>query len=188
MSYSVLRQQKFSFEDYLITTIRMEDRYAIMRWRNEQLDILRQKEPLTIEQQDRYFKEVVCPQMLMKSPGQILVSIFKAGQLIGYGGLVHIHWQDRRGEISFILETSRNSDTQQFQVDYSAYLTMIKSLAFDELKFNKITTEAFDLRPYLIETLESNGFVLEGRLKDQNFINGRFVDSLLHACFNPKRT
>jgi RimJ/RimL family protein N-acetyltransferase len=52
------------------------------------------------------------------------------------------------------------------------------------LKLNKLTTEAFDLRPYLIETLEKNGFVLEGRLRSHNLINGIYRDSLLHACFN----
>ena len=84
-----------------------------------------------------------------------------------------------------MLETVRNRDTENFKREYGIYLAMIKQMAFETLGLQKLTTEAFDLRPYLIEALEENGFVCEGRLVRQNYIDGKFVDSILHACFAP---
>ncbi len=184
MSYVVLKNRAFTIGQYRIIPIREEDKFEIMEWRNTQLDILRQSELLTREKQEAYFQNVVKKDFDKETPSQILFSYLLNDELIGYGGVVHLNWTDRRGEISFLLETKRNQDVAQFKTDYSAYLKLIKQVAFSELNLNKVTTEAFDLRPYLIETLEANGFVQEGRLKRQNFIGGRFVDSLLHACFN----
>jgi RimJ/RimL family protein N-acetyltransferase len=183
MSYFVLEGTRYSSGDYSIIPIREGDKFSIMQWRNEQLEILRQTEVLTAEKQTEYFERIVKPQFGLHQPAQILFSYLLRDELIGYGGLVHIKWIDRRAEVSFLLKTERNVSAENFKKDYKVYLKLIKKVAFEGLKFNKLTTEAFDLRPYLIETLEENGFVLEGRLKKHNLINDKFVDSLLHSCF-----
>jgi len=183
MSYRVFNSELIE-GDYKIIPIRDQDKFLIMQWRNEQMDILRQQEPLTEEMQSRYFESVVNKERNMLHPNQVLVSYLKNNQLIGYGGLVHINWIDKRGEVSFLLETKRNENRELLHREYSIFLTVIKILAFDKLQFNKITTEAFDIRPQIIQTLEENGFVLEGRLRNHNLIKGKFVDSLLHGCFS----
>lgn len=183
MKYKVLKNQSFISDDYKIVSIRSKDKYNIMNWRNEQLFILRQNSPITKEEQDLYFQKIK-DQTRNINPQQILFSYFKNDVLIGYGGIVHISWEDKRGEVSFLLETSRNKNITQFKKEYKIFLDLIKKVAFGELQFIKLTTEAFDLRPYLIETLEENDFILEGRLKSHIYIKGEFVDSLLHACFN----
>lgn len=58
-NYKCLTKQEFSSGEYKLVPIRFEDRYKIMKWRNEQIYHLRQKEPLTIDQQDAYFENVV---------------------------------------------------------------------------------------------------------------------------------
>ncbi len=58
-TYKALTQNSFSKDEYSIVPIRYEDRYKIMEWRNDQIDLLRQKEDLTIEEQDFYFENVV---------------------------------------------------------------------------------------------------------------------------------
>jgi RimJ/RimL family protein N-acetyltransferase len=184
MGYKVLNNRIFKRKDYSIVSIRESDKFQIMHWRNAQIGILRQKEPLTEQMQSEYFETVVKLDFNSLQPKQILVSYLYKGELIGYGGLVHIQWMDSRAEVSFLLCPERNNNVEFFKQDYGVFLTLIKQLAFNELKLKKLTTEAFDVRPYLIETLEKNGFVLEGRLKDHNFINGKFVDSLLHGCFS----
>jgi hypothetical protein len=184
MKYAVLKNQELSVGNYRILPIRDQDKFFIMNWRNEQIDILRQSKILTENDQTSYYKNVIYPDFSVTQPKQILFSYLFNDELIGYGGIVHLNWIDKRGEISFLLETSRNKSIVQFKSDYTAFLIMMKAIAFNELKLNKITTEAFDIRPYLIETLERNDFKLEGRLKNHNLINGIFVDSVLHACFN----
>ncbi len=105
------------------------------------------------------------------------------GQCIGYGGLVHIAWADRNGEISFLLETSRNSNIALFQHEWATYLNLLQLIAFDDLRFEKIYTYAYDIRPHLIETLEQQGFVQEARLKRHVFIDDKATDVLIHALF-----
>src|SRR5690554_1619401 len=103
--YSALKKCTFSAGNYSIVPIRYEDRYEIMKWRNEQIYHLRQKEPLTKEQQDRYFSETVGSLFTQVKPNQILFSYLKGDECVGYGGLVHINWTDRNAEISFIMQT-----------------------------------------------------------------------------------
>ncbi len=56
--YTCLTQQEFSNGEYKLVPTRHEDRFEIMKWRNEQIYHLRQKEPLTAEQQDAYFENI----------------------------------------------------------------------------------------------------------------------------------
>jgi hypothetical protein len=58
-TYKALNKQFFSNGRYSLVPIRFEDRYNIMQWRNEQIYHLRQAKPLTQEDQDAYFENVV---------------------------------------------------------------------------------------------------------------------------------
>ena len=73
-NYSCLEQQEFSNGKYKLVPIRFEDRDEIMNWRNEQIYHLRQKEPLTIQQQDDYFQNVIGKLFSQKEPNQLLFS------------------------------------------------------------------------------------------------------------------
>lgn len=57
--YKVLNKQNFVSGNYSIVPIRYIDRFDIMKWRNEQIYHLRQNKPLTIQDQEVYFKTVV---------------------------------------------------------------------------------------------------------------------------------
>ena len=58
-NYKTLKNQEFTVGEYSLVPLRLEDRYEIMNWRNEQIYHLRQNEPLTKEKQDKYFFEVI---------------------------------------------------------------------------------------------------------------------------------
>ena len=57
--YKILSIQVFSNKKLSVIPIHYEDRFAIINWRNEQIYHLRQNKPLTIEDQDNYFNNVV---------------------------------------------------------------------------------------------------------------------------------
>lgn len=181
--YKCLQQAEFTDGDYSLTTIRDEDKYDIMRWRNEQIDILRQKNPLTKEEQENYFRTVVDKLFEKDRPEQLLFSFLEKGKLVGYGGLVHIDWTSGNGEISFISETKRNSSPQQFKSDWSTYLTLLKQMTQTQLQFFKIYTYAYDIRPVLVEMLLENGFREEARLQRHVSIGGILRDVLIHSYF-----
>lgn len=182
--YKCLVKQEFSDGTYELVPIRMEDRWEIMKWRNEQIYHLRQNKPLTPADQDRYFKEVVAELFGQEKPSQILFSFLKNGKCIGYGGLVHINWIDRNAEISFIMDTALEDEF--FEENWLRYLGLIESVAFEELIFHKIFTYAFDIRPKLYEALMNAGFSEEARLKEHCMQGNKLCDVLIHTKINKK--
>ena len=184
-AYRILRLNDYRHGCYRLLPIRPDDREAIRQWRNAQLDILRQAEPLSAEAQNRYFREVVAPLFEAEQPGQLLFSLLLDEELIGYGGLVHIDWLAGRAEISFLLETDRNAQITTFQTDFAAYLHLLRQVAFDDLSLRKINTEAYDVRPYLMAVLEAEGFAEEARLPRHVQVAGQLVDTVFHSCCRP---
>lgn len=182
MIYKCLQKQSFSLRRYSIVPIRMEDRFEIMKWRNEQIYHLRQDKPLTEEDQNRYFNTVVKKLFDEERPTQLLFSYIEDNKCIGYGGLVHINWFDKNAEISFIMSTEL--EKYDFQEHWVNYLGMIEQLAFKELKFHKIFTYAFDLRPHLYNAIEVAGFQKEAILTEHCFFRGEFKDVVIHSKFN----
>lgn len=179
-SYKCLNINQVSEGNYSLVPIRDEDKYSILEWRNAQIDILRQKELLTKEQQEHYFKTVVDKLFEEEKPKQLLWSFLSDGQLIGYGGLVHIDWGNKTAEISFLTETSRNQSQQQFISDWIIYLSLIKRVA-KNLSFSSIYTYAYDIRPNLYIALEKSGFKETNRMKDFIEINGEIKDVVIHT-------
>ena len=180
-NYKTLNQQVFGNGEYLITPIRHEDRFSIMKWRNEQIYHLRQSRPLTEADQDAYFENIVAKLFDQEKSNQILFSYLQDGKCIGYGGLVHINWVDRNAEISFIMDTSL--EQEYFQFHWSIYLSLIEEVAFNELRLHKIFTYAFDLRPQLYPILEKSGYRKEAVLKDHCLFEGDFKDVVIHSKF-----
>jgi RimJ/RimL family protein N-acetyltransferase len=181
-AYKVLNKQEFIEKTYSIVPIRFEDRMDIMKWRNEQLYHLRQQKPLTSDEQDNYFKTIVSKLLDQEKPSQLLFSFLENGVCIGYGGLVHINWVDKNAEISFIMDTKLENN--RFDELWTAYLSLIEQLAFAELKFHKIYTYAFDLRPHLYLVLEQSGYSKEAVLKEHCLFENRFIDVLIHSKIN----
>ena len=143
---------------------------------------LRQSEPLTSSQQEKYFTQVLLPSFDHEQPAQILFSYLKNGECIGYGGLVHISWIDKRAEVSFIMDTQL--EQEGFSDHWLMFLTILEEVAFCELDLHKIFTYAFDLRPHLYPVLEKAGFRKEAELPEHCRFDGRFYSVLLHAKIN----
>jgi RimJ/RimL family protein N-acetyltransferase len=181
-NYAALRKQVYRIGAYSLIPLRAEDRFEIMRWRNEQLYHLRQSKPLTAEDQDAYFSQVVDRLYNQQQPNQILFSFLKEEQCIGYGGLVHINWLDKNAEISFVMETELEQEC--FAYYWSIYLKMLEQVAFEELGLHKIFTFAFDLRPHLYPVLESCGYNKEAELADHCLIEGIYRNVIIHARIN----
>lgn len=167
-------------DGFTLRPLRWEDREPIRRWRNAQIDVLRQASPLSEVDQDRYFSQIVRPQLQMENPPQILWALEADGQLIGYGGLVHIQWADLRAEVSFMTDPAR-LDPATFDADWRRYLRMVIHLAREGLAFHKLTTETYEIRGELIELLESEGFVREGVHPEHHRMPDRWVTSFTHG-------
>ena len=180
--YKVLDKQSFIKSRYSLVPIRFEDRHAIMKWRNEQIYHLRQSKPLTKEDQDAYFENVVAKLFDQDQPNQILFSFLENGVCIGYGGLVHINWIDKNAEVSFIMNT--DLEKEYFSDYWKAYLNILKEVAFETLNLHKTYVYAFDLRPHLYDALEKSGYFFDCRLNEHCFYNNEFKDVVIYSQIN----
>jgi len=184
-NYASLKTQTFGIpSSYQLVPLRYQDIFEIMNWRNAQLSILRQQSILTKDMQERYYQTVILPSFTAKEPEQLLFSYLLEGKCIGYGGIVHIDWQSKRGEVSFLLNPERTAHPQQYQKDFSSFLQLIKTITFHHLKFHRLFTETFDIRPEHIAILEEQGFAFEGRMKEHIWLEKKYIDSLIHGLLS----
>ena len=105
--YIAIKLQYFQEKEFLLRPIEFTDRNRIMKWRNEQLYHLRQKNKLTKKQQDSYFTNEVAPLFIQKQPKQLLFSLDFNQTHVAYGGLVHIDWMKKNAELSFVMDTRK---------------------------------------------------------------------------------
>jgi RimJ/RimL family protein N-acetyltransferase len=180
--YRALSTNEFANDEYTIIPIREIDILEIKRWRNEQIDILRQRVILSDQDQKEYYHKHVVPGFSAIQPKLILFSFLERHTCIGYGGLTNIDWENKRAELSFLLQTELATNVQRYRKDFSNFLHLIKRVAFAELNLHRIFTETYDIRADHVLVLEENGFTLEGRLRQHAVVRGRFVDSLIHGC------
>ena len=183
-NYRILNKKVFRSGNHSLVPIRIADRFNIMKWRNEQIYHLRQSKPLTIEDQNFYFKNVISKLFEQDQPSQILFSYLEDNKCIGYGGLVHINWLDKNAEVSFIIDT--HLEKTEFHKHWGIFLDILHLIAFDELRLHKIYTYAFDLRPHLYDAIEAKGFVKEAVLKDHCLFNNVYKDVVIHSLIEPQ--
>jgi RimJ/RimL family protein N-acetyltransferase len=182
MTYRPLPQAEFHHEAYRLVPIRYEDREPIRTWRNAQLGVLRQAEPLTAEQQEAYFRRVVLPLFGQEQPEQLLFSLLHDDVLVAYGGLVHISWLDARAEVSFLADPARAADASTYRRDFFTFLQLLNRVAFEDLRLNRLVTETYDIRPAHVAIMEEAGFRREGRLRQHVRLTAdTFADSLVHG-------
>ena len=179
--YVCLKNKKYEFENYSLIEIREKDIESIRKWRNNQIDILRQKEKISKKEQMQYYKSIIKKNFKKKYPDSILFSYMLNGKCIGYGGLTNIDWNSKRAELSFLVNDRRYLDSKIYVKDFFSFLNIITRLAFLELKFNKLFTETYSIRSKHLQILKKIGFQFEGKLKQHTMIKGKYVDSIIHG-------
>lgn len=159
--------------------LKREHIFLIQRWRNQQMDVLRQKKKLTRAGQVRWFDS------LKKNKNQKLFAIYETCEgekkFVGYCGLVHMDHLNRRAETSFLAATPRTKDWAVYTEDMLSTAAFLADYAFKVLKFKRIHSETFAFRHKHIKILERFGFKREGVLRAHVFVKGRFHDSIVHG-------
>jgi carbamoyl-phosphate synthase large subunit len=179
--YRAMPRPRLGDDALSLRAIHERDIEAVRLWRNAQMDVLRQSEPISPDAQVRYFAEKVWPEKALREPMQILLAIECKGVLIGYGGLVHISWPYRRAEISFLLKPKLEQDDFSLVPIFTRYLLLIQELAFQDLGLHRLTTETYEHRTNHIKAMEAAGHRHEGTLREHVLIDGQPTDALVHG-------
>lgn len=185
--YRAMSQERFIADNLVLRAVEPGDIEAIRIWRNSQMDILRQATEIAPEEQALYFSTQVWPEKPKLQPAQVLFAIERGGNLIGYGGLVHISWVYKRAEVSFLLDPGLDGQPDERSSIFSLFLKLLKRFAFEKLGLERLTTETYVLRPWVTSVLEQNGFIFEGRLRKHVVVQGRRTDAVLHGCNLPAK-
>jgi RimJ/RimL family protein N-acetyltransferase len=180
-TWHCLRQQRFEQGRHAIVPVQPAHIESIRRWRNAQLDVLRQLAPISPAQQEAYYAQHIWPSMGLERPANILMALLLDDGLIGYGGLVHISWDDRRAELSFLVDDARAADPGQYARDFTAFIGLARCMAFEDLGLHRLFTETYAIRVHHIGVLEGADFQREGVLRDHVRVGGAFVDSIMHG-------
>ena len=178
--YNFINLKNSTYKKYKIKIIRKGDIQKIKKWRNEQIDILRQTKKISTLEQNQYYEDFIKKSFFIKKPKMIILSFLLSGKCIGYGGLTHINWTKKSSELSFILDTKRAQNSKIYEKEFNIFLKLILKLNEEEIKFKKIFTETYNVRPKHLRILENVGF--RYRKIKRNFIkiHGEYVDSLIH--------
>ena len=166
--YLIMPNPQLNDGDLSLRAVSLSDIEAIRQWRNAQMDVLRQRAVISMEAQRSYFETHIWPDKVSLHPRQILLAIELGGRLVGYGGLVHIAWQDQRAELSFLLEPRLEQNSAIREALFSRFLRLVQVLAFAELKLLRLWTETYAHRMEHLRTLEASGFQPEGCLREHN--------------------
>ena len=180
-NYVCLTKNNYTFKNYQLIPIRIQDAESIRKWRNEQINFLRQEKIISSNEQQQYFEKIITPSYNQQIPNLILFSFLENSNLIGYGGLVNIDWNNKISEISFLIETIRSKNSILYENDFSIFLNFIKKIACNELKFKELFTETYDIRPEHISILEKNKFKILKRKNNVKIIEEKPVNILFHS-------
>lgn len=154
----------------------LEDLFKIKVWRNEQIKILRQNKELTDEDQKKYWNKI------KNSDKEKLFAIEdEKNNLIGYCGLVNIHNDYKRAEISFLLKTSIKEGSKTYLLVLKKSVFFLINYSFATLSLNKLFIETFEFRKSHLGIFEEIGFKKEGILKEHVFKDNNFYTSFLHG-------
>ena len=142
--YSFLETNRKYFKNYSLVPLRKSDIQNIRRWRNKQIQILRQKTPLSKNDQNHYYENTIKKSFIKPKPNLILFSFLYCKKCIGYGGLVHMNWKLKTGEVSFVTNTKISKSKKDYQNHFSIFLNLLFKISFDDIKLHTLTSEVFN--------------------------------------------
>jgi len=182
--YSFLKFNDYSINNYSLLPLRYEDIFKIKKWRNDQIDILRQNKILSDLDQENFYQGLIKKSFYNSNPNEILFSFLLNDVCIGYGGVVYVDWEKKTAEISFINETKRANQNKIYENDFNTFISLLFPISFSELKFNKLTTETYGIRRNTLQILDKLGFQLKKIEQETILINNNKYDSLFHEYLN----
>ena len=145
---------------------------------------LAQYRPLSLDQEERWFEQNLAAEDTQSwSIDALVADTGDAGwEHIGGCGYHTIDWRNRSGEIG-ILIGAKEYWSRGYGTD--AVRTLV-GWGFNTLNLNRVFLRVYADNPRGIRCYEKAGFQLEGRLRQDNFNNGAYRDTLLMAILREK--
>lgn len=127
-----------------LKVLSMEDCEQVRLWRNECLYALRTPYPLTKEQQEEFYRNTVCNRDARARYWGVTTGLCEDSRdsLIGMVGIENIEWENRRGEISIII----NPEWQHAGMGTQS-VDMLLEKGFNELNLDNVWGVVYEGNP-----------------------------------------
>lgn len=107
------------------------------------------------------------------------ITLKKDNKLIGYIGHYRIKWEHFRSEIGYMILPRFNG-----QGIVSEAIRLVVKYGFDEMKMHSIEGVIDPENAASARVLEKNGFVKEAHFVENEFFDGKFIDSVVYSLLN----
>ena len=140
--------------------------------------------PRPIAQSEQEILEffALCSETYQKGDGLNLgIALKDTDELIGSIGYYRTKWYADRSEIGYILSQDHRSKGYMHEA-----ISAIIDFGFNEIGFHSLEAIIDPRNTASINVVEKAGFVKEGHLKECDYWNGEYLDSLIYSIINPK--
>ncbi|HWQ04018.1 MAG TPA: GNAT family protein [Longilinea sp.] len=130
--------------------------------------------PLSQAQEDGWFERVLS-RPLEEQPLAIEVNTPEGWQMVGNCGLFDLDWRNRSAEIGIFI-----GDKRFWNKGYGTEaMRLMAGYGFGSLNLYRIYLRVFETNPRGIHCYEKAGFIHEGRLRQAEFQDGKYIDLLV---------
>jgi RimJ/RimL family protein N-acetyltransferase len=169
-----------------LRALEKSDADAMIRWASDE-DVVRwhgpPNWPASRVQQEQFIERVTAPDYADKAFAIETLD----GTLVGDCGLRTIEWRSRKAEFYITIGEKQLWD-KGFGTDA---LKLISRLAFDKMNLNRLWLTVLVDNPRAVRCYEKCGFVREGLLRQESFVDGKYRDvlvmALLREDYDPTR-
>lgn len=161
-------------EGVCLRALERTDIPRLVKWLNdpEVKRFLRSYRPISQAEEEIWFERQI------GNPNFLIFAVENEdGTHIGIISLDEIDWKNRKATMGVIIGEKGYWD-RGYGTD--AVKTLLR-FAFDELNLNRVEVSVYDFNLRAIRCYEKCGFVIEGRLRQSIFRNGRYHDELKMA-------
>lgn len=146
-----------------LEALTLSDAQAARRWRNDRPDALRTAYPLSEAEQEAWY---------LDHDGRFF-AIVDDLDLLGYGGIQHIQWESRIGELSLLM-----APESDYMRDHALHLLL--EYAFSVLRLDTVYAEVYESNKDIAywQLVAGDPWVTSVRLPNRKFYDGCYWDSL----------
>ncbi|HTX80247.1 MAG TPA: GNAT family protein [Longilinea sp.] len=160
-----------------LRAIEKQDLPHFVAWLNDRevsQNLLSNESPLSVAQEEKWYEKVL-EQPLEAQPLAIEAHVGNEWFLLGDISLFDFNWRERSAEIGIFI-----GDKRFWNHGYGseAMQVMTRHALFD-LGLNRVYLHVFETNPRGIRAYEKAGFVLDGKLRQAHWQDGKFIDVLV---------
>jgi RimJ/RimL family protein N-acetyltransferase len=158
----------------MLRALELGDMEHIREWRNDNLSILRTPFALTKEQQEDWYKNEICDR---RSKSRFWAICDGFGELIGYGGIENIQWENSIGEISLLI----SKKYQGKGLGYKAAMDILHE-AFSNMNLRTVFAECYENNKSVKFWDKVFNGCYQTKLPCKKYHSGIYFDSIYYSC------